>query len=227
MNNDDHSSDQKSVVALTKNNNENVERSKVLQSFLPVQVWSENNSVRVSTYALLDTGLCTTTSLCTTSLVNKLNISINREPTELHGVNSINRCSGRIAPLSVIKRILNDKPIIDVSTDPKDLSALTPNMLLNGVVEASLPADVYSKSDLYRRSRRKGQILGDRFWSRWISEYLPMLQPRRKWFGVSPNINVGDLVLVKDDSVKKGCWPKVIVDECYPDAEGLVRRVRV
>ena len=133
-----------------------------------------------------------------------------------------------LATLSTeIERILNDRPITDVSTDPKDLSALTPSMLLNGVVETFLPADVCSKSDLYRRSWRKGQILADRFWSRWLSEYLPMLQPRQKWFGVAPNINVGDLVLVKDDSVKRGCWPKAIVDECYPDADGLVRRVRV
>ena len=86
-------------MALTKNNNENVDRSKVLLSILPVQVWSENNSVRVSTYVLLDTD--STISLCTTSLVNKLNISINRESTELQGVNSINHCSGQIGPLNV------------------------------------------------------------------------------------------------------------------------------
>ena len=94
VNNEDYSSDQKSVVALTKNDNENVEHSKVLLNVSPVHVWSENNSVRVSTYALLDTG--STTSLCTTSLVNKLNSFINRESTELQSVNSINRCSGRI-----------------------------------------------------------------------------------------------------------------------------------
>ena len=45
---------------------------------------------------------------------------------------------------------------------------------------------------------------------------MRMLQPRQKWFGVSTNINVGYLVLVKEDSVKRGCWPKAIVDECYP-----------
>ena len=65
-----------------------------------------------------------------------------------------------------IERILNDRPITDVSTDPKDLSALTPNMLLNGVEEAFLPADVCSKVDLYRRSWRKGQIIANQFWSR-------------------------------------------------------------
>ena len=82
----------------------------------------------------------------------------------------------KLATLSTeIDRILNDRPITYASTDPKDLSALTPNMLLNGVVETSLPADVCSNGDSYRRSWRKGQILADRFWSRWLSEYLPML----------------------------------------------------
>ena len=62
------------------------------------------------------------------------------------------------------------------------------------------------------------------FGAGWLSEYLPMLQPRQKWFGVSPNINVGDLILIKDESVKRGCWPKAIVDECYPDADGVLLR---
>ena len=51
-----------------------------------------------------------------------------------------------------IECILNERPMANVSTDPKDLSALTPSMLLNGVVETYLPADVCSKGDLYRRS---------------------------------------------------------------------------
>ena len=52
----------------------------------------------------------------------------------------------KLATLSTeIECVLNDRPITDVSTDPKDLFALTSNMLLDGVVEASLPADVCSK----------------------------------------------------------------------------------
>ena len=122
-----------------------------------------------------------------------------------------------------IERILNDRPITDVSMDHDDFSALTPNMLLSGVVEPSLPLNVCSKGELFRRSWRRGQVLADRFWSRWVSEYLPMLQPRQKWFGIFPNIEVGDLVLVKDDSVKRGCWPKAIIEQCFPDGvDGLV-----
>ena len=54
-----------------------------------------------------------------------------------------------------------------------------------------------------------------------------MLQPRRKWFDVSSNVKPGDLVLVVDESITRGHWPKAIVQEVYPYANGLVRRVRV
>ena len=79
-----------------------------------------------------------------------------------------------------IERILNDRPIADVSTDPNNFSGLKPDMLLNGVVEASLQTDVCLEGDLYRRSWRKGQILADGFWNRcWVTEYLPMLRPQQ------------------------------------------------
>ena len=126
-----------------------------------------------------------------------------------------------------VERILNDRPLVDVSTDPRDLTALTPNMLLTGTLDSSLPPDVFMKGDQYRKSWRKTQALADIFWKRWLAEYLPLLQPRKKWFGTSPNLEPGDLVLVGDDNVKRGKWPKAIVEECYPDRNGLVRRVRV
>ena len=34
-------------------------------------------------------------------------------------------------------------------------------------------------------------------------------------------------MLVVDESTKRGHWPKAIVQEVYPDANGLVGRVRV
>ena len=54
-----------------------------------------------------------------------------------------------------VERILNDRPLVDVSTDPRDLTALTPNMLLTGTLDSSLPPDVFMKGDQYRKSWRK------------------------------------------------------------------------
>ena len=82
-----------------------------------------------------------------------------------------------------VERILNDRPLVDVSTDPRDLTAFAPNMLLTGTLDSSLPPDVFMKGDQYRKSWRKTQALVDIFWKRWLAEYLPLLQPRKKWFG--------------------------------------------
>ena len=119
-----------------------------------------------------------------------------------------------------IERILNDRPITAVP--PR-----TPSMIISGSIGDSNPPDAFMRSDGYRRSWRKTQYLSDKFWKSWISQYLPMLQPRRKWFDVSSNVKPEDLVFVFDESTKRGHWPKAIVQEVYPDANYLVRRVRV
>ena len=59
------------------------------------------------------------------------------------------------------------------------------------------------------------------------SEYLPLLQPRSKWFDLSTNFKKGDLVLIQDDQLKRDCWPKAVGEEVMPDEANLVRRVRI
>ena len=34
-------------------------------------------------------------------------------------------------------------------------------------------------------------------------------------------------MLIQDDQLKRGCWPKAVVEEVMPDAANLVRRVRI
>ena len=71
------------------------------------------------------------------------------------------------------------------------------------------------------------QFLADHFWSRWLSEYLSLLQPRRKWHEASDNLKIGDLVIMKDEQVSRGCWSKAVVTLVMPDKQGLIRRVKV
>ena len=92
---------------------------------------------------------------------------------------------------------MNDRPITPVSSVPKDLEALTPNHIL------------------------------DTFWERWTEEYLPTLQETQKWLKKMPKFSVcGDLVLmVVKDVPAGGQWPKALVEQVFPDSEGIVRRV--
>ena len=58
-------------------------------------------------------------------------------------------------------------------------------------------------------------------------EYVPTLQKRQKWPYPKRNLAVGDLVLILDESLPRGCWPLGLVEEVFPDAKGSVRRVVV
>ena len=80
--------------------------------------------------------------------------------------------------------------------------------IFSGSVEGEAPFDVFIKDDGYRRSWRKTQYLANLFWERWTNQYLPLLQPRHKWLGTVPSLKPGDLVLIVDESTKRGHWPR-------------------
>ncbi|XP_026110661.1 uncharacterized protein LOC113084551 isoform X2 [Carassius auratus] len=81
-----------------------------------------------------------------------------------------------------VEGILNSKPLGYVSTDVADADPVTPNLLLMGRLDPSLPQAVYAESELLSRRRwRHTQVLADQFWSHFIRHYLPTLQARSKW----------------------------------------------
>ena len=75
--------------------------------------------------------------------------------------------------MAEVEKILNDRPITQVSTDPNDSKALTPSMLLLLRVNTCMPPGVFDKNDSYcRRWWRQVQYLANIFWRRWTSIYL-------------------------------------------------------
>ena len=130
--------------------------------------------------------------------------------------------------MSEVEAILNARPLTQLSLDPRDEEPLTPNHLLLLKANPSLPPGVFQKEDAYGRRRwRQVQYLADQFWRRWVREYLPVLQLRQKWTRREQNLEVGDLVLVADGNVPRGCWPLGRITRTYPDHEGDVRQVEV
>jgi len=81
-----------------------------------------------------------------------------------------------------VENIINCRPLTTVSDDPNDLEQLTPNHLLQQKQPASLPPGTFYPSNIYSRKQWKQvQYMANVFWSRWIREYLPLLQTRSKW----------------------------------------------
>ena len=124
--------------------------------------------------------------------------------------------------------ILNSRPLTRNSDDPTDEEPLTPNHLLQLRPCTSLPPGIFEEEDLYcRRQWRQAQFLANLFWKRWIKEYLPTLQERKKWNEPKENLKVGDVVLLMDENFPRGQWPLARVLEVFTSDDGLVRPAAV
>ena len=67
--------------------------------------------------------------------------------------------------------------------------------------------------------------MADRFWKRWLEEYLPLLRKRQKALRPQGNFRVGDVVLVAGESTPRNRWPLARVTRVHLSDDGLVRRV--
>ena len=127
-----------------------------------------------------------------------------------------------------IESILNNRPLTELSNDPVNFDALTPNHLLLLGSQISFPPGLFDKKDIYaKRKWKQVQYLANTFWQRWRKEYLVLLQQRQKWQDTKENFNINDLVLVSDVNLPRNDWPLARVVKIYPDKNGLVRSVRV
>jgi hypothetical protein len=61
------------------------------------------------------------------------------------------------------------------------------------------------------------------FWTRWKREYLQTLQARTKWNQPKRNIEIGDIVLIKDENTARNDWPMARVVNVRQDSKGFVR----
>ncbi|XP_061908561.1 uncharacterized protein LOC133653372 isoform X2 [Entelurus aequoreus] len=58
------------------------------------------------------------------------------------------------------------------------------------VTPLKAPVGNFTASDLYKHQWRQVQHLSNTFWDRWKKEFLPTLQPRRKWHSSQLNVSV-------------------------------------
>ena len=126
--------------------------------------------------------------------------------------------------------IVNGRPLaVDTLNSPEHIEPLTPNMLLTMKTKVVLPPPGnYERVDMYSRKRwRRVQYLANVFWSRWKREYLQFLQLRNKWVKPHRNLQVNDIVIVKDDTLARNNWKLGKIVEVSSDEDGLVRKVKV
>ena len=127
-----------------------------------------------------------------------------------------------------VEAIINSRPLtVDAMSDPHSPLPLDPTNLLTMKSSVILPPPgTFQKEDVYCRRRwRRIQHLSNEFWSRWRKEYLQQIQIRSRWQNKKRNMQVGDVVLVRDDNVVRNEWKMGVVEKVFASNDGMIRTV--
>ncbi|XP_058839795.1 uncharacterized protein LOC131696032 [Topomyia yanbarensis] len=130
--------------------------------------------------------------------------------------------------LTQCEAILNSRPLIPVSNDPNDLEVLTPSHFLIQRPALSIPEPSYDEVKVGRLSRwQHVQLMKEHFWKRWSVEYLHHLQSRPKWHRGVTQIEIGKMVVLKDNNAPPHHWRMGRIVATHPGPDGIVRVVTV
>ncbi|XP_075162729.1 uncharacterized protein LOC142235359 [Haematobia irritans] len=128
--------------------------------------------------------------------------------------------------LAQIEAVVNSRPL-GIAPDT-EVDYLSPSHFLIG-----RPATMVPEGDLTHLAANRldywqhVQAMHQGFWKRWSREYLTSLQQRPKWTKITQNIELNDLVLVKEDNTPPAVWVTGRVTETFPGKDGLVRVARL
>ena len=128
--------------------------------------------------------------------------------------------------------IVNSTPLWEISHNINEPQPLSPAMLLNQREDRNnTNMDNITKDDIqaygHRRWRRI-EALSDQFWKEWQNHYLlAQHDTRRQWKDSRRNLQVGDLVLIREKGSPRCLWPTGTIKEVKISEDALVRSVVV
>ncbi|KAK6181755.1 hypothetical protein SNE40_009544 [Patella caerulea] len=132
--------------------------------------------------------------------------------------------------MTEVECIINSRSLSVVNlSDPEGPEPLTPNHLLTMKPKIVLPPPgQFQREDIYSQKWwRRVQFLANEFWLRWRKEYLQNLQHRNKWSSFRRNLQVGDIVISKEEDDQRNKWPLARVTEVYKSHDGEIRKVKI
>ncbi len=132
-----------------------------------------------------------------------------------------------------VETTLNARPLTYIY-DEVGYEPLTPFHLMHGrrlnqlADEVDFKVDDLEDSTAYTRRFRYLIKKLDHFWSRWRHEYLIDLREiHRNSAEKEIEIGVGDVVLIKEDNVKRSQWKMGRVEDLIKGRDGIVRGAKV
>ncbi|XP_062819808.1 uncharacterized protein LOC134294043 [Anolis carolinensis] len=129
--------------------------------------------------------------------------------------------------MAEVTAIINNRPLVPLTSDPENLQPLTPALILTQKVPGWKDVMLPVPDGTHRALWKQVQSLANHFWKRWKAEYLSQLQARRIWQSPQDNIEVNNVVLLKDKDLPRHAWPMGIVLKTFPCPDGKVRKVQL
>lgn len=127
--------------------------------------------------------------------------------------------------LTQIEACLNSRPLMPLTDNIEDLEYISPGHFLVGGPLLHAPESPEINTRSIRTKWQLIQHMLQGFWSLWSKEYLHTLQTRPKWRQQQKNLQIGNMVLVKDDNIPAAKWILGRVIQTHPGSDGLVRVV--
>ncbi|KAL7296595.1 hypothetical protein TKK_0010023 [Trichogramma kaykai] len=124
---------------------------------------------------------------------------------------------------ALMKGCLNSRPLGYLSSNEEDPIALTPGHFLIRSAIISLPDKIKNAPSCLTAKWELVQKMRDDFWARWSQEHLTYMQQRSKWIKPQPNVQVGDVVLVKNELQPASQRLMGRFTRCYYGDDGLCR----
>lgn len=127
-----------------------------------------------------------------------------------------------------VEAILNSRPLTPISSDPDDLTPLTPAHFLIGRSLILLPHPQIENVSVTSLQRfRRIEYLKQHFWARFSDEYVLWLQEKTKWRRSSGELKEGSLVVIKDKGLPPLLWLLGRIVRVLPGGDGIARVVDI
>ena len=113
--------------------------------------------------------------------------------------------------------VINSRPLTHLPVEVQHNEPLAPNHFLIGYDNAAYtPAVKELNQCVYelKKQWRVLKLLRDRFWKRWVFEYLPTLIRRVNLLERTTQIQEGDMVFVSDPNIPRHQWCRGEVQKC-------------
>ena len=120
---------------------------------------------------------------------------------------------------------LNSRPLTPIPDASEALEVLTPGHFLIGKPLTALPDhDANTKKDSTLLKRwQLCQSLVRHLWTRWSRDYMETLWKVSKWHTPSRNVQVDDVVCLREEPTAPTKWPLARITEIHPGKDGKVR----